>query len=95
VPGRSDKYGIMTAAPGEVIPHLLETAKALRHARRMQQEFMLRWALQRAGDQAESADDASPFHGHDDLFDCKQDPHLADTKNRDWRDLYRGSVLDD
>jgi len=75
----------MTAATGETIPQLIETARTLKRARRMQQEFMLLWALDRA---------KRTRHGHGEM-DSKPGDELADPKNRDWRMLYRGSVLDD
>lgn len=75
----------MVAETGESIPQLIHTAKALQRARRMQREFMLLWALDRA----------SELDGKRSLKDYKPEDEIADPKNRDWRSFYRGSVLDD
>lgn len=68
-----------------MIPKLIRTAKALRRARRMQQEFMLMWAL----DRARHLDEVRQERQTQPLKD------LADPNHRDWRMFYRGSVLDD
>ncbi len=75
----------MTAATGETISQLIETARALKRVRRMQQEFMLLWALDRAKRAERNFEETDSKAGDD----------FADPNNRDWRMLYRGSILDD
>ena len=75
----------MVVETGETMPQLIETAKSLRQVRRMQQQFLLRWALERAKQNRLS----------DQTLDCDHPDPIADPTNRDWRMLYRGSVLDD
>jgi hypothetical protein len=92
----------MTPATGERIPQILETARALKRARRMQQQFMLMWALDRAKQSPRAHDTRDTRQarglaraGARDDFDCNPADDLADPNNRDWKVLYRGSVLDD
>ena len=63
---------------------LLHTATALQKARKLQQQAMLMWALEGRTSRP------SPEQTH-----YRFEEQLADPKNRDWRVLYRGSVLDD
>lgn len=68
-----------------MIPQLIRTAKALKQARRMQQEFMLMWAL----DQARHAESRREQR----LTRYLEQP--SDPSDHDWSIFYRGSVLDD
>lgn len=68
-----------------MIPQLIRTAKALKQARRMQQEFMLMWAL----DQARHAESRQQQRLNQYLG------QLSDPSDHDWKIFYRGSVLDD
>jgi len=76
----------MGVETGETIPQLIHTAAALRKARRMRAEFLLRWALQRAAgkqlsDDFEHYTDATP---------------PADVNGQDWRsDARRRELFDD
>jgi hypothetical protein len=45
----------MTAGTGQQIPQLIRTAKTLQRVRRMQQEFMLLWSLDRADEHNRNA----------------------------------------
>ena len=74
----------MVAETGETIPMLLHTAKALQKARKLQQQAMLMWALE--GRRAATTPDTTH---------TRFEQQLADPNDRDWRVLYRGSVLDD
>ncbi len=75
----------MVVETGETMPKLIETARTLRQVRRMQTEFLLRWSLQRA----------SQHRLSDPTLDCDPTDPMADPTNRDWRNLYRGDILDD
>ncbi|GIW75254.1 MAG: hypothetical protein KatS3mg104_0317 [Phycisphaerae bacterium] len=68
-----------------MIPQLIRTAKALKQARRMQQEFMLMWAL----DQARHAESRQQQRLNQYL------DQFSDPSDHNWKIFYRGSVLDD
>jgi hypothetical protein len=75
----------MKAGTGEKIPRLIHTAQTLKRARRMQQEFMLMWAL----DRAQHADELREERQN------RSVQNLADSTDRDWRMFRRGSGLDE
>lgn len=74
----------MVIETGESIPSILSCAKTLLQVRRMQRKFMMLWAL----DAIQARKKLSLVSDSD--FDSWVDP-----KNRNWKVLYRGSVLDD
>jgi hypothetical protein len=59
----------MVVETGESIPQLLHTAASLRRAKRMQTEFMLRWALEKRAKMIAENDDSNP---------------ITDVRNCDW-----------
>jgi len=63
---------------------LAETAQRLRLVKQATRDFLSRWAMSDPMDE-ESADVAV----------ATDTAEIADYKNHDWSQLYRGSVLDD
>lgn len=74
----------MVIETGEAIPPILQCARTLRQVRRMQRKFMMLWALDALS--ARRRRSAGP--------DLDTDAWV-DPKNRNWKVLYRGSLLDD
>ena len=69
----------MVTATGDSIPQLLQAASALRDVRRSSRQFLLLWRVEQFERSCQAA-----------LGD-----NIPDLPDRDWRRLYRGSVLDD
>lgn len=65
---------------------LAETAQRLRLVKQATRDFLSRWAMNDPMDD-DSADKAVAV--------ATQASEIADYKNHDWSQLYRGSVLDD
>lgn len=71
-------------------PQWIDAAKRLRDVRRACLQFLDRWAIGHLIADAPALDRVAG-----DVQQAQTDAAIADHKNRDWTNLYRGSVLDD